>query len=63
MINKPPPFKGLKIRIPIIVPIRGRGFINQGSGVVIGEGGNANMLANHQAEKGPRYRAILMAAP
>ena len=33
MINKPPPFKGLNIRIPIIIPIKGRGFINQGSGL------------------------------
>ena len=33
MINKPPPFKGLNIRIPIIMPIKGRGFINQGSGL------------------------------
>ena len=31
MINKPTPFKGLNIRIPIIIPIKGRGFINQGS--------------------------------
>ena len=31
MIHKPPPFKGLYIRIPIIVPTNGRGFINQGS--------------------------------
>ena len=31
MINKPPPFKGLNIRIPIIVPVQGRGFVNQGS--------------------------------
>ena len=31
MINKPPPFKGLHIRIPIIIPIKGRGFINHGS--------------------------------
>ena len=31
MINKPPPFKRLDTRIPIIVPIKGRGFINQGS--------------------------------
>ena len=23
-INKPPPFKGLKIRMPIIIPIKGR---------------------------------------
>ena len=33
MINTPPPFKGLNIRIPIITPIKGRGFINQGSGL------------------------------
>ena len=31
MINKPPPFKGLNIGIPIITPIKGRGFMNQGS--------------------------------
>ena len=31
MINKPSPFKGLNIRIPIIIPIKGRRFINQGS--------------------------------
>ena len=35
MINKPPPFKGLNIRIPITIPIKGRGFINHGSGLVI----------------------------
>ena len=33
MIDKPPPPKGLNIRIPIIIPIKGRGFINQGSGL------------------------------
>ena len=33
MIDKPPPFEDLNIRIPIIIPIKGRGFINQGSGV------------------------------
>ena len=33
MISKPPPFKGLNIQIPIIIPIKGRGFINQGSGL------------------------------
>ena len=31
--NKLSPFKGLTIRIPIIIPIKGRGFINQGSGL------------------------------
>ena len=30
MINKPPPVKGLNIGIPIIIPIKGKGFINQG---------------------------------
>ena len=34
MINKPPPFKGLNIRIPIVTPIKGKGFINQGSGLL-----------------------------
>ena len=30
----PPPFEGLNInKIPIIIPITGRGFINQGSGL------------------------------
>ena len=28
MINKAPPFKGLNVRIPILIPIQGRGFIN-----------------------------------
>ena len=31
LINKPPPFKGLNIGNPIIVSIKGRGLINQGS--------------------------------
>ena len=35
MINKSPPFKGLHImRIPVVIPIKGRGFINQGSTLV-----------------------------
>ena len=33
MINKPSPSKGLDISIPMIIPIKGRGFINQGSGL------------------------------
>ena len=33
MINEPLPFKDLNIRIPIITPIKGRGFINHGSGL------------------------------
>ena len=32
MTNEPPPSKGLNIRIPFIIPIKERGFINQGSG-------------------------------
>ena len=31
MINAPSPVKGLDIRILIIIPTKGRGFINQGS--------------------------------
>ena len=31
MIDKPPSFKCLNIRIPTIIPIKGRGFINHGS--------------------------------
>ena len=33
MIKNPPPLKGLDIRIPITIPIKGRGFINHGSGL------------------------------
>ena len=33
MVNKPPPFKGLTIRTPIIIPIKGRPFINQRFGL------------------------------
>ena len=33
LLKRPPPFKGLDIRIPIIIPIKGRGFVNQGSGL------------------------------
>ena len=28
VINKPPPSKGLNIRIPIVIPIKGSGLIN-----------------------------------
>ena len=39
MNNKPPPFKGLNIGIPIIIPIfGGKGFINQGSTFWLREG-------------------------
>ena len=33
MINRHPLFKGLNMRIPMIIPIKGRGFINRGSGL------------------------------
>ena len=33
LINKPAPLKGLHIRMPIIIPVNGRGFVNQGSGL------------------------------
>ena len=33
MIHKPPPLKGLSIRIRNIFPIKGRGFIHQGTGL------------------------------
>ena len=31
MINKPLPSKDLNVRIPIVIPIQGREFINLGS--------------------------------
>ena len=31
MTNNPPPFKGLHIRIPIRILVKGRGFIKHGS--------------------------------
>ena len=33
MIDKTPPVRGLVIRIPRIIPIKGREFIKQGSGL------------------------------
>ena len=30
VINKPPPLKRLNIRIPILIPIKGRGFLIRG---------------------------------
>ena len=32
MIDKPPPFTGPNIRMPIVLSIKGSGFINHGSG-------------------------------
>ena len=31
VMNKPPPFQGLNIRIHALIPIKRKGFINQGS--------------------------------
>ena len=36
MIYNPIPFPGLNLRIPIIIPIQGKGFINHGTGVYKG---------------------------
>ena len=33
MTNKPLPFQGLNIRIPILIPSKGRGLIGLGSGL------------------------------
>ena len=33
MTNTPLPCQGLNIRIPTVIPIRGRGFLNGGSGL------------------------------
>ena len=44
LINRPLRLGALNIRMPIIIPIKGRGFINQGSGVVEGLGGNLRRL-------------------
>ena len=36
MISNRPPFKGLDVRIPIIIPVKGRGLIlNKGPGLEI----------------------------
>ena len=52
MIDKPPPFQGLKIGIPAIIPVKGRGFINQGSGL-LGIAAEAFEKASHDPE--PRF--------
>ena len=59
MINKPPPLKDLFIntRIPIIIPIKGSGFINHGSGLAEqGLGfqrlGDLKALSDYTAPKG-----------
>ena len=44
MINKPPPFKGLNIRIPIIIPFKGRVSFNHGSRVWFWVQGSKNFM-------------------
>ena len=36
MIKQKTPFEGFNIRIPMIIPIKGRGFITQGSTLDLG---------------------------
>ena len=51
MINKPPAFKGLNIRIPVITPTKWRRCINQGStATLLGSGalGCKPSSRNHQ---------------
>ena len=52
MINKPPPFKGLNIRIPIIIPIKGRGFVNHGLGLLPGQSAH-----NHEGAQSARAQS------
>ena len=33
MMNEPPPVKDLNVRIPSIIPVTRRGFVNHGSGL------------------------------
>ena len=61
MINKPPPIKDLSIRIPIIIPIKGRGFINQGLG--LGEEGLAVLTLAVHRNGGNGSHSIPQAAP
>ena len=51
MINKPPPFKGLDIMIPAIIPMKGRGFINHGSGLWVQEGDPLCVQDSKHADK------------
>ena len=44
MINKPPPLNGLNSKSPITIPIKGKGFIYQGSGLLLGGSGRLNVF-------------------
>ena len=48
MIDKAPPFKGLNTGIPIIIPITGRGFINQGSRIYFDHPTSGSGLVVHK---------------
>ena len=52
MINRAPLFKDLNIWIPSIIPIKGRGFINQGSGL------SQNIQPSSPKVRYSRYRII-----
>ena len=54
MINKPPPFRDLNIRIPNIMPIKERVFINHGSGLWFTVGSRTDLYPEHR-------RAVLFA--
>ena len=56
MINKAPPFKGLNNRIPIIISMKRRGVINQGSGVSRGHGTIQKLGRNVMGVGGGRWR-------
>ena len=67
MINKPPGFKGLNVGIPIIIPIKGRGFINQGSTLFIVDSGPLPLfvlcvLKPWNEDVGRNYISILQVA-
>ena len=59
MINKKnPPFKGLNIRIPSIITIQERGFINQGSGLGFMQGLQKVRMGSYRAYVGLRRAFI-----
>ena len=55
MITEPPPFQGLNIKIPIIIPIHGNGFIHLGSGL---HGGGGSSLMSSSFPGGSKYPII-----
>ena len=53
VINESFPFKGLRIRIPVIISIKGRGFINKGSTLAPAHAHPTDSLPNLAAAKPP----------